>query len=567
MTTVWTVYVDWDRNGGFTNEFDDVTERVISANWFLGFRSRYADVADDSMLDLVLDNSDRRFSPEYTDSPLYGKLLPLRPVQIRSATQVVDVNGNRVVDALGNPVVEQRTHWTGWISRIEMAVGKSGQRTATIVAAGPMMLYAAADTSIAVQRNQRADQIIAQLIQQVIVPPALNGAWILGRVGSSELDSSTWLADTVGYSDLDEGISTFAYVADNWVQRGGSSASTNDTFNVYHAIQDVTAAERGHFFFDREGKAIFWNRHHLFYDVPVQVTFDDTMTGLTYAFGGVDDLKNDIFVTCHPRALGPSANDILWSLDDNVTIPKPKMANDPDATKQIIARYDDGSGNRIGALDVTLTDVAFKKGNASVTLEAGATSATITITNTSSKSVELKSCNVRGQKLTDFGTMQARSTDIGSILDYGRRTMSLNLPALDKFDEAQGVADFERLRRSQPRGTVSSLTLASHGTDSSDLTSTLHVAHENQVGLTLGDRIEIKEAQSYHGKSGDVAVNASYFIVGEAHKLSAGATLLETTWYLEPTPAVYPWRLGVVGYSELGGMVGDDIVGTTVVAY
>jgi len=61
----------------------------------------------------------------------------------------------------------------------------------------------------------------------------------------------------------------------------------------------------------------------------------------------------------------------------------------------------------------------------------------------------------------------------------------------------------------------------------------------------------IKEAQTYHGKTASYASTASYYLIGEAHRLSEAGTLLETTWYLEPTPASYPWKLNIAGRSEL----------------
>ncbi len=84
MTTTWTVAIDWDRNGSYANEFDDVTSRVISANWFLGMRQAYQEMADNSTLTLVLYNVDKRCSPEYGGSPLTGKVVPFRPVRVQS---------------------------------------------------------------------------------------------------------------------------------------------------------------------------------------------------------------------------------------------------------------------------------------------------------------------------------------------------------------------------------------------------------------------------------------------------------------------------------------------------
>ena len=50
MTTQWTIAIDWDRNGNFTGTYDDVTEYVLSANWFVGMRQSYQDSADNSNL-------------------------------------------------------------------------------------------------------------------------------------------------------------------------------------------------------------------------------------------------------------------------------------------------------------------------------------------------------------------------------------------------------------------------------------------------------------------------------------------------------------------------------------
>ena len=51
----------------------------------------------------------------------------------------------------------------------------------------------------------RTDEIIAALIKEVVIPPALAGAWLVGRVGNSELGKTTFLANTTSYSALDAG--------------------------------------------------------------------------------------------------------------------------------------------------------------------------------------------------------------------------------------------------------------------------------------------------------------------------------------------------------------------------
>jgi hypothetical protein len=267
--TTWTISVDWSRNGSFTDPNDNITGRVISANWFLGFRKPHMDIVDDSVLALILDNTDRRFSPEYSASPLFGSITPFRPVRVQS-----------------NDGTTTRTHWLGWVERIEPEVNIHGKRTVKIVAAGPMQFLKAAETRLPLQENLPADTILDQLLGEVVFPPALTQAWYLERA-DSKLDVNTWLADTATARVLDPGVSSFAFVADNWVRRGDEDQD-GSPFNVYEAIRDVTAAERGRFFFDRDGRAIFWNRHHLIDDATIAAIFDDSMNEVEYVYAGLD---------------------------------------------------------------------------------------------------------------------------------------------------------------------------------------------------------------------------------------------------------------------------------------
>ena len=140
---------------------------------------------------------------------------------------------------------------------------------------------------------------------------------MLGDPDLSKLGETTKLADLTTYSDFDEGVLTLNMAGDNWVRQGGYSDEEKDTFDVYRGIRDVTAAERGKFFFDRAGKAVFWNRHHILDKIAVDARFDDAMTDMKYTFASLDQTKNEVIVTCHPRtvAAGPST---LWELKDAV---------------------------------------------------------------------------------------------------------------------------------------------------------------------------------------------------------------------------------------------------------
>ena len=168
---------------------------------------------------------------------------------------------------------------------------------------GALQFLSSTQTKIELQENQRSDQIIDALIHEVIFPPALADAWVLGDPDYSKLGQSTKLANLDAYSNYEEGILTVQTAGDNWVRQGGYSDQLKDTFDVYRGIRDITAAERGKFFFDREGKAVFWNRHHILDKDDVDATLDDAMTAMKYTFASLDQTKNEIIVTCHPRTI------------------------------------------------------------------------------------------------------------------------------------------------------------------------------------------------------------------------------------------------------------------------
>ena len=171
MATTWTIAIDWDRDGEFSGD-DIVTDRAVWVNWFLGFRAPYVDIAENSVLGLVLDNRDRRFSPENEDAanPLAGKIQPLRPVRVTS-----------------NDGTTTRTHWSGWVESVHPAANKCGDKLVKILCTGALQFLSSAQTKIELQENQRSDRIIDTLVNEVIFPPALSDAWVVGDGHGAEL--------------------------------------------------------------------------------------------------------------------------------------------------------------------------------------------------------------------------------------------------------------------------------------------------------------------------------------------------------------------------------------------
>ena len=387
---------------------------------------------------------------------------------------------------------------------------------------GAMQFLKATETKIELQENQRSDQIIDTLINEVIFPPALSDSWVLGDPDYSKLGQSTKLANLEAYSNFEEGVLTLNMVGDNWVRQGGYSDQLKDTFDVYRGIRDITAAERGKFFFDREGKAVFWNRHHILDKDAVDAGFDDAMTDMKYTFASLDQTKNEIIVTCHPRSLAAEPT-TLWELKDAVI----RVA--PGETREVYVKYKDEKEKRIGGKDVTVEGLEYLQGTCTVEVEAKANGANLVFKNESADTeAVVEKCLVKGRKIVDEGQMDARAIDQTSITYFGRRTMNINLPSIDDLDQAQYIADFERDRRKTPFGLAQMITLQSHAERGG-------ARHADQLALTVGSLVRLRETQTDH--------EGTYFIIGEAHELARGGKHWTTSWYLEPQVETLPWKL------------------------
>src|SRR4249919_3348427 len=81
------VQVDWAKDGNYTGVYDNVTDYVrAKENAITVEYGRDQSTALAPTIagrgSFMLDNDDRRFSPRYTSSPIYGYVKPSRPVKI-----------------------------------------------------------------------------------------------------------------------------------------------------------------------------------------------------------------------------------------------------------------------------------------------------------------------------------------------------------------------------------------------------------------------------------------------------------------------------------------------------
>lgn len=509
MTIQWKVRVDWAGNANYTDPTDDITADVVEAAWKLGMHKPYQNVADEATCTLKVRNTDGKFSPEKIGGVLSGTLKPNRRLQI-----AVIRNGVETV------------MYQGWLKDLEVEWSPgihAGQTFATLRCVGMKEALDAQEVRLGLLRDKRADEIIAEVLLGAPILPVTGAAWVLGDANFSKLGNTTLLNALSRFTELEQGVNTFRYYGDANTYREISNAADGEKKQSgYRIIKEVVEAERGRFFQNRAGKAVFWNRYHL----PLITTPSGTVSStgamkpfrVAYVYGAT--FCNNVEVIPFQRAEGGTK--ILWSLASPITIKG-------NGKMQFEALFVDETGERVGAAFASIGTVVFTGGSLKMGIRPYGDRAVLTAQNESSEPATLTQLTVVGPILTSNNRLIAYAQNNESIQTYQKtNTLRLNLPALEDYETAERIARHEVRRRSIPRGEVLSITF---------LDST--AAH--QVDWTIGTRVTVNLPELGHTQD--------YYIIGENQRLSEGFKVLQTTFFLEQASAN---RLWVLGQSKLG---------------
>ncbi len=108
MSITYEVKVDWDATNwmatpDFSDGIDDISNYIKKLFVDRGKNVGLGNIPS-GVVEITLDNQDRRFTPTYSSSPLYGKMRPWLPIRVRAT-----VTGGSAI-----------TFYTGFISRISV---------------------------------------------------------------------------------------------------------------------------------------------------------------------------------------------------------------------------------------------------------------------------------------------------------------------------------------------------------------------------------------------------------------------------------------------------------------
>jgi hypothetical protein len=482
MPITYSIAIDRNDDGDFTDLSEVISADVLSVQWRLGLQQRYDAVAAPAVAEITVRNLVGAYSPER------NALLPAKRLRIQS-----------------NDGTTTRTHFIGAVERVEPVAGEYSSRTSRIIAYGREVEVAANRVRVQPMVDVTADTVLDALFDRLKLRYAvIDGYCIIDNTGFNLIDSTTIFPPDVVTRNFDTGKSTFAYVGADW-----STGIAAD-----NALREVVESEGGRFFFNRAGEAVFYNRHHLFTTLTTQASFSDDMDGLDYAYGA--DRVNEVDVRLRPRSIGV-ANTLIWSLaqplkikfgETHTLITRYAIDNEPVALVSAL-RFEHTARRSIlpSSFEVTRNVQV-------VVMDAGFSAATIEVRNHDTQDTYLHTLNLYGTPLLTGDILTLTERDSLAVSLYGVRVYTVDLPALTDTEEAAALATYELIRRSTPRGLIT------------ELHSSTRTHPAQTLALTLFDRIAIAETQTGH--------SAFYRIVAETHTVDKGGTRHRVAWLLEP---------------------------------
>jgi len=515
MAGTYSLLVDWNADGDFTDSNDDITGDTLSLSWSRGrdYASALQGRSVAGKLTATLINTDGKYSPSNTSSALTGNILPGRSIKLQA--------GSGSFPYTFPIAFNDGVRWQGKLDKIKPSPAARGRRTATLTAFGTLGYLNQFETQLASQTNRRTDQAVGD---------------ILDDVGWDEADDR----------DLDTGQTTISRF---WM----SGKKTID------ALRLVEEAEAGFVKESKSGQVAFENRFHRLTETASttsQATFSDA-GGAAHTFeqiAQVDPLSTIVnHVEATARTFTTASVAVLWTHPETgsasptlapgeaktfeAEFPNPDAANNsmevdawttPAATTDyLLNAASNGTGTNLTG-DITVTQVK--------TAERMA----ITLTNSATGSDGyVTKLQARGTAVSTKNPCIVRAIDTTSQTSYGERKYVAKTKFIPTTSEAQDWCDYQ---------------VSIYASPVEILTMTIPASAQGNIGhaLTrdLSDRITVTATGD-----ANLGVNADFFIESEKHQVSAGGQEHTVEWQLSPASG---------GYSQFW-VLGTGVLGTSTV--
>jgi hypothetical protein len=502
-----TVEIDWGRTGSYSEVGDNVTDLVRAGRAAIAVeygRDQVTALAPtvSGTGSLVLDNSDRRFSPRATTlangstNPLYGKIKPALPVRIaRTITGLPDPYS----DTYGDPYDSNGATFTLFI----------GHTDANPINPDP------SSKSVSVSLVDRLADSRGQTISTQLYSGVRTGEAI-GHI----LDACGVSADE---RDLDPGATVIP-----WWWTDGKEALT--------ALEEIIRSEGppAMLTVGVDGAIVFRDRHHRLLNsgsTTSQSTWRATegvepvMNGFTYNESWAN-IINTGTATVDVRT--PQELQQIWTDESviNLSAGEQRLIT-VSATDPFFGAIPPVAGTDYTVLSGSVTTALTRTSGMSTAIILHATSAAV-----------ISGLQLRAQPVTVAYTVQVSASDTASIDDFGSRAFPGDLPWCGPGD-AEAVLTTAVAQRAQPLPIVQARFMVGNNTAKAGAI----------LARDLSDRVTVIEPET--------VLSADFYVESIGHELS-GPHDHSVTFGLEAAPTLPSpvFRLDTAGAGADQGLLG-----------
>ena len=466
--------VDWANDGSWTGTGETIDMgrvRGITCSFGRDRASQLTGKSKAGTLRAVLDNRSGDYNQFNADSPIYGNILPGRPVRL-----------------LGTSTTQSdQAIWQGYLVRITPQVFLGGDATAILEATGPLGQINLDQIEVPMVTSQRTDQVVDDI-----------------------LDAAGWGAGS-GYRTLDTGKTT--------ITRYWQSA----TYTV-PALQEVESTEGGFIREGKDGKIIFDNRHHRLSGVGLtsQATYSDASDAARVYSGLImDDPLPHIFniFETDVQTYTTASVAVLWTLSETGAS-SPSIA--PGVARTYIARYptsasaNNSRGVALCTTTAVTTDMLANTAadgsgtnvSASIGIAVSKSSETmeITLTNNTSATAYVTKLQARGTAITADDPASIKQEDATSKTAFGNRTWPSRTKFIPDTGEALDWADYNLSVYKDPTAVLQLSYWANRDTN----------AINEMLDRDISERVTVVAANT-----ADLSINRDFFIEAVRHQISA----------------------------------------------
>jgi len=396
----YVIEVDWDNDGDFNDAQEDITSDVKEVRFGRG-KEWELGKAEVGWLNLRVNNEDGKYSPENSSSPLYGNLLPKRPIRVRTTSPGA------------------YNLFYGYLEKIAPHPHLREQ-DAFISAVDGLDFLARHELDTVLYKNTATGTLVGNI-----------------------LDSAGWSATL---RNIDAGQDTVPYGYWHKVR-------------ALTALRDIEDSELGFIYVNGSGELVFEDRHHRFTAThqTSQATFDDTMAQIIYNYSA-KNVYNEVRVTVTPWDLQSEAE--LWRLQETPSLDIGQTKTWwGDATIDGESVFVDAWVTPVANTDYTANTKADGSGtdktsDISIVTTKFAKSIKLEITNNASVKVYITLLKARGTYYDDLTKVSRKSEDSTSQSLYQKRTLQLDGKYLTDAEVAQDFCDYAIARWKDPQAEV-----------------------------------------------------------------------------------------------------------------